>query len=130
LNKQELSQKEEKMPQLQDLLAVAVEAMQDRKAVNIISLDLSNVDEASTNIFLICHGTSSTHINGIAKNIEKTLWEQLGERPNHTEGKQGGHWRLLDYFTLVIHVFNEEKRKFYNLEGLWSDANRKEYPTL
>ena len=118
------------MPQLQDLLAVAVEAMQDRKAVNIVSLDLSGVDEASTNIFLICHGTSSTHINGIAKNIEKVLWEQLGERPNHTEGKQGGHWRLLDYFTLVIHVFNEEKRKFYNLEGLWSDANRKEYPTL
>jgi ribosome-associated protein len=99
-----------------------IEAMQELKGVDVTVLDLRNIHEASADYFIICHGTSSTHISGLTDRIQKNVWEILGERPYHTEGRQGKHWLLLDYFTIVVHVFDREKRDFYDIEHLWSDA--------
>ena len=99
-----------------------IDAMQELKGVDVTLLDLRNIHEASADYFVICHGTSSTHISGITDRIQKNIWETLGERPFHIEGRQGKHWLLLDYFTVVVHVFDREKRDFYDIEHLWSDA--------
>ena len=109
------------------LANIAVDALQELKGVDIVLLDLRDIPEASADFFVICHGTSSTHISGLSSRVQKNIWEQLGEHPVHIEGRQSKSWLLLDYFTVVIHLFDNGKRTFYNLEGLWRDAKRTEY---
>ena len=103
---------------LNDLI---VDAIQDNKGKEIILYDLRQLEDASSDFFIICHGTSSTQIAGILKNIERRVHEELGIRPSHLEGKQGT-WMLIDYFSVIVHIFSEEKREFYQLDDLWSDA--------
>lgn len=104
---------------LNDLI---IDAIQDVKGKGIKKYDLRQLDEASTDFFIICHGSSGAQLGGILSNIEKKVIQQLGIRPNHTEGKMSKNWRLIDYFSVVVHVFAEDKRGFYNLDDLWSDA--------
>ncbi len=81
------------------------------------------IDEVTTlaDYFVICNGTSNTQINALCDEVEKQL-AQLGEKPLHREGYRGGTWVLLDYACIVVHVFNDEARKFYSLEHLYSDG--------
>ena len=109
-------------PNQYQLVTIAIEAMQELKAIDIVLLDLTEISEASTDYFVICHGTSSTHISGIADRVQKNILETLGEHPTRVEGRQGSHWQLIDYFSVIVHIFDREKRDFYDLEGLWSDA--------
>ena len=109
------------------LLKIIIEALQELKAVDISVLDLRNIPEASAEYFVVCNGTSSTHISGLSDRVQKNVLEQLGERPVHVEGKQGRAWILLDYFSIVVHVFDREKRQFYDVEHLWSDAKLQKY---
>ena len=71
--------------------------------------------------FVICTATSTTQIKALADVCEKTL-KDAGEPPHHVEGHRGGTWILLDFSSVVVHIFNEEAREFYDLERLWSDA--------
>ncbi len=99
-------------------------AIEDKKGENIISLDLRKIEEAVADYFIICEAQSHTQIHAIAANIEKEVQEKCLEKPYHTE--YGQAWTLLDYVNIVVHVFDREQRKFYDIEGLWADAVRSE----
>ncbi|PID57821.1 ribosome silencing factor [candidate division KSB3 bacterium] len=98
----------------------AAEAALDKKAQNIILLDVSQLTTCA-DYFLICSGHSPTQVKAIVFNIEQALKER-GTRPLHIEGQSEARWVLMDYDELIIHVFHENAREFYDLERLWKDA--------
>ena len=95
-------------------------ALDDKKGMDIKLLKIDRVSSLA-DYFLICTGTSNTHVKTLCDYAEYTL-EQLGEKMLGREGHRGNTWELLDYGTIVIHVFTDEARKFYDLERLWADA--------
>lgn len=105
----------------------AVAAMQEKKAKNIVSLDLSSLSDAVTGYFVICHAASKTQVNAIYDYVEEMVTKNCGEHPYHREGYENAEWILIDYVNVVVHIFLEETRNFYNLEGLWADAVIKHY---
>ncbi len=107
-----------------------VEGMQENKAQDITILDLRNVNGSVTDFFVICTGESSTQIDGISSSVIRHTRKELKERPWHTEGKGNSHWILMDYVNVVAHVFYKTEREHYDLEDLWSDANRTDIPNL
>ena len=109
------------------LLENIINAIQDVKGKEIISLDLRKIDSAICKYFVICTGTSNTHVNYIESNIKKTISRDLGEKPFHIEGNNIGEWVLMDYSDIIVHVFQEKTRAFYNIEDFWGDAKFKNY---
>jgi ribosome-associated protein len=101
-------------------LTLAVEAVRDRKAVDLLLLDLRGISDA-TDFFLLASGTSDTHVRSIAERVLDALREQ-GMRPSHVEGLRGGRWVLIDCIDFVVHVFHPAAREFYRLDRLWGDA--------
>lgn len=99
----------------------AVAAVLDKKGVDLRVLHLAEVTEF-TDYFLICSAGSKRQIEAIGDSVKDSLRTAEDLRPLHIEGKGGGHWLLLDYGDLVVHVFDEQTRAFYDLERLWSDA--------
>jgi ribosome-associated protein len=98
----------------------AVAAAEDRKAVDLRVLHLEKVSDF-TDFFLICSGTSERQVQAIADAVQERMRE--GQvRPLHVEGFNRGQWVLLDYGDFVVHIFQEEPRRFYSLERLWGDA--------
>ena len=97
-------------------------ALDEKKGMDIKLLKIDRVSSLA-DYFLICTGTSNTHVKTLCDFAEYTL-EQLGENMLGREGHRGNSWELLDYGTIVIHVFTEEARKFYDLERLWADAEQ------
>ena len=104
------------------LVDSVVEGMQEVKAQDIVYLDLKEIPNSVTDYFVICHGDSNTQVDSIAKSIEKVTGEQLGEKPFHKEGAGNSVWILLDYISVMVHVFYKETREHYDLESLWADA--------
>ena len=98
----------------------AVSAADDRKALDLKVLHLAKVSDF-TDYFMICSGTSERQVQAIADAVQERLREE-GVRPLHVEGFNRAQWVLLDYGDLVVHVFQEEPRRFYSLERLWGDA--------
>jgi|TARA_B100001094_G_scaffold329335_1_gene391845 ribosome-associated protein len=109
------------------LLKHIINVIQDAKGQEIISLDLRKIDSAICKYFIICTGTSSTHVNSIESKIKKTISQDLNEKPWHTEGNNVGEWVLMDYYDIIVHVFQKQTRKFYNIEDFWGDAKYKSY---
>lgn len=107
------------------LFKTILEAAKEKKAEDIVSLDLKKIDEAVADFFILCQAQSHIQLKAIADNIEKVVLEQCGEKPYHVE--RGDKWTLVDYVDVVVHIFQEEHRKFYNLESLWEDAGRVEH---
>ena len=102
-------------------IALAVtKALDEKKGMNIKLLRIDRVSSLA-DYFLICTGTSNTHVKTLCDYAEYTM-EQIGEPMLGREGHRGNSWELLDFGTLVVHVFTEEARKFYDLERLWADA--------
>lgn len=103
-----------------EMAEIAVKALDSKKGKEI---RLIRIDKITTlaEYFVICTGTSNTQINALCDAVEKELTEK-GEEPLHREGYRGGTWVLLDYGCVVVHVFNDEARKFYSLEHLWADG--------
>ena len=97
-------------------------ALDEKKGMDIKLLKIDRVSSLA-DYFLICTGTSNTHVRTLCDYAEYTL-EQLGETMLGREGHRGNSWELLDYGTIVIHVFTEEARAFYDLERLWADAEQ------
>lgn len=104
------------------LLETIIEGMKDVKGINITILDLSKIETAVCKYFVICSGTSNTHVSSVADSVRKHTSKEIGEKPWHTEGKNTSEWVLLDYCNIVVHVFQEQTREFYKLEDLWGDA--------
>lgn len=103
-------------------LREAVQAAQDRKALDLDVLDLKG-HCSFTDFFLICTGTSSRHMQAIADAVRERL-QEAGVRPAHVEGYNQGEWILVDYLDFVVHIFSQRSRTFYGLERLWKSARR------
>lgn len=99
-----------------------IKAIQDKKAEEIVSLDLRKIPEAVADFFIICEASSNTQVRAISDFIEEQIFLHCNEKPYRHEGKQQSHWVLIDYINIVIHVMQPDARKFYKLEEMWSDA--------
>lgn len=99
-----------------------LEGIQRVKGRNIKIVDLESIQHTECGHFIICHGTSSTQVTSIAQSVEDTVKEIAKEDVWHRDGYRNAIWILLDYGDIMVHVFQEEAREFYNLEGLWADA--------
>ncbi|KNZ69531.1 iojap family protein [Thermincola ferriacetica] len=104
----------------QELIYAAIRAAEDKKARDLVVLDLTDISPVC-DYFLICSGNSSTQVQAIAENIKDKLREKDADFLR-IEGMKDAHWILMDYGTFVVHIFQEEDRDFYNLEHLWADA--------
>ncbi|MES2592537.1 MAG: ribosome silencing factor [Bacteroidota bacterium] len=107
---------------VQLLVDAAVDGVLEVKGKNISVLDLKEIHNRVCDYYIICQADSSTQVNAIAGSVEKMVKDRIGERPYHTEGFQNSEWILVDYVTVVVHVFQSQVREFYNLEALWADA--------
>jgi len=103
---------------LKDLI---IEAILEKKGQDIVSLDLREIQDTVSDYFIIAHGDSSTQVNAIFQSIMDAS-KQAGQRPYHSEGMKNGEWVIVDFVDVVAHIFYREKRDFYMLEELWSDA--------
>jgi ribosome-associated protein len=104
-----------------------INAIQEKKGENIISLDLRKIPEAVADFFVICEVNNTTQLKAIADNVDEEVKSKCQERPYHHEGRQGLQWVLIDYVNIVVHVMMAEQRKFYQLEEMWSDAPMMEH---
>ena len=100
-----------------------IEAIQEKKGHQIVTIDLSQVENSLCDCFIICHGESVTQVGAISESIEKKLNEEAKVKPHHVEGRQNSQWILLDFFDILVHVFQEEYRYFFRLEELWADGD-------
>jgi ribosome-associated protein len=105
-----------------DALKIAIYAADDKKAYDLVALDISEI-ASFANYFLFCTGDSSRQIQAIADEIEQRL-KKSGTRPAHVEGYKNAEWILMDYMDLVIHIFSKNARAYYDLERLWRDGKK------
>ena len=113
-------------PKLPKAVATAIRAARDKKALDVVVLDLRNAG-GFTDYFVICTGNNARQITAIADSVRGTLKSELDERPALTEGVDRSEWILLDYFNFVVHIFSRECRAFYGLERLWGTAERHDF---
>lgn len=104
------------------LLESVVKGIFEKKGQNVLKVDLRKFESRITDYFIICHGSSVTQVDSICDSVEDTARLEAGEKPIHVEGLENCFWVLLDYGNVVVHIFLEEYRNFYNLESLWADA--------
>jgi ribosome-associated protein len=104
------------------LSEAVVKGMQEKKALDIVVLDLNEVKNAVADFFVICSGSSDKQLSAIADAVDEEVFKALKENPWHTEGKNNKEWLLIDYTTVVAHIFKRDKREFFALEKLWGDA--------
>ena len=102
------------------LLKAIVSVLDEKQASNIKVLKVEN-QTSLCNYFVICDGRVSTHVLSLADEVEERL-AVAGEKPLHTEGRKEGSWAVLDYASIIVHIFDRQSREFYNLEKLWRDA--------
>ena len=101
---------------------LVVEGMMEKKAVDIIVMDLRDVKNAVADYFVICSGNSDTQIDAISDSVEEIVWKKSEQNPWRKEGRENKEWVLIDYVDVVAHIFKKEKREFYAIEELWGDA--------
>ncbi len=99
-----------------------VSGMQEVKASDIVVLDLREVKNAVADFFVICSGGSDKQVDAITNSIDNEVFKKINENPWHTEGKNNKEWMILDYISVVAHIFRKDRRQFYSLERLWGDA--------
>lgn len=99
-----------------------IDAIQQKKGEQIVSLDLRKIPEAVADFFVICQASSTTQIKAIADSVEDFVKKNCGEVPYKHEGQQASQWILIDYVNIVVHIMQPDVRKFYKLEEMWSDA--------
>ena len=107
---------------ISNVLETMVDSIDDKKGLGILTLDLTQIEDAVADYFLICHAESTTQVKAIADHVDEKVREVTGEKPWHREGLNNLEWVLLDYVDVVVHIFHRDKRQHYNLEDLWSDA--------
>lgn len=106
----------------EELSKVIIKGMEEKKASNIVLMDLREIDQSMTDFFVICSGSSDTQIDAISQSVEEEVSKINQGRPWRSEGKSNKQWVLIDYVDVVVHIFLEDSRRFYRLEDLWGDA--------
>jgi ribosome-associated protein len=113
-----------------ELNDLVVGFIQDKKGKDIVSLDLRHIPEAVADYFIVCHGDSTTQVRAIADHVEEEYSKEFGRSMVTVEGKSNGEWALVDFSDVVVHIFLNEKREFYQIEDLWSDAKATLYENM
>lgn len=120
-----MAKKKKKQITSETIADAAVKGIQEKKGKNIVCLDLREIESAVADFFIICEGDSNVQIEAITKSVEEIIFKKTGEKPWHSEGREVAEWILIDYFNVVVHVFQKDIRDFYKLEDLWADAEIK-----
>ncbi|HRN99741.1 MAG TPA: ribosome silencing factor [Flavobacterium sp.] len=105
-----------------ELLTGIIKGIEEVKGNEIDILDLRDIDTAVCDYFVICTGSSNTHVNAIVNSIQKIVSREIKDKPWHVEGTDNAEWVLMDYVSIVVHVFQKSIREYYNIESLWGDA--------
>ena len=114
--------KKNKKADSEKLVKAVVSGMQEIKASDIVVMDLREIKNAVADFFIICSGNSDKQLDAIATSIDDEVFKKMKENPWHMEGKNNKEWVILDYISVVAHVFKKDRRSFYSLEKLWGDA--------
>jgi ribosome-associated protein len=114
-----MANKKERDVQLVDEIILGIENV---KGQDINQLDLRELDNTPCDFFIVCSGNSNTQVSAIVNSVLKTVSKALQEKPFHTEGLDNAEWVLIDYVNVVVHVFQNHIREYYNIEELWGDA--------
>ena len=109
------------------LADIVVHGMQEKKASEIVKMDMREVNSTLSDYFVVCSADSNVQVNAIAKSVEDEVYKALGQDAWHKEGQGNGEWILLDFVDVVVHIFKTETRDRYRLEDLWGDANVENY---
>jgi len=104
------------------LLESIIKGIFEKKGQDVLKIDLRKLENRITDYFVICHAPSGTQVGAICDSVEDIVIKETKEKPLHIEGLENNFWVLLDYGSIVVHIFLEEYRKFYSLESLWADA--------
>lgn len=113
-----------------DIVKLVTEGIQDRKGRKITHVDLSDIESAAAQNFVICEGSSTMQVSAIADSVREYLHKNAGIKPYNYDGYQNSQWIVIDYGHTLVHVFLPNVRQHYNLEELWSDAKINEIPDL
>ena len=105
-----------------DLISVIIKGIDDVKGDDIQLLDLRGIENTVCDYFIICSGHSNTQVNAITGSVQKLVSKELKDKPWHVEGQNNSEWILMDYVNVVVHVFQNHVREFYDIESLWGDA--------
>jgi ribosome-associated protein len=108
--------------EVENLKGAILEGIKKIKGKDIIIIDLNTIKHTECGFFIICHGTSVTQVNSLGKSVEETVEKMTNKKVWHSEGYNNSLWILLDYGEIIVHIFHERTRHFYNLEALWADA--------
>ena len=104
------------------LISNIVYGIENVKGLDVSILDLRDIENTVCRYFVVCTGSSNTHVSAIVSAIKKTVSKELKEKPFHTEGNENSEWVLIDYINVVVHVFQKQIIEYYNIEELWGDA--------
>tara|TARA_E500000075_G_C6976119_1_gene313694 strand:+ start:435 stop:806 length:372 start_codon:yes stop_codon:yes gene_type:complete len=105
-----------------ELITKIIFGVEDVKGLDLVIMDLTDITNTVCGHFIICTGTSNTHVSAIVSSIRKHVSKELKEKPFSIEGNENQEWVLIDYVDVVVHVFQSEIREYYDIENLWGDA--------
>lgn len=120
----------ERMEEVKSLVNNIVAACQDKKAKNIVIIDMTELPGTICQYFVICEGNTPIQVSAISEEIINSVKKKKHERPISSDGLNEGHWVGIDYGTVIVHVFLPELREFYNIEQLWADAKQESIPDI
>lgn len=118
------------MTKAKTLVNAIIQGIQDKKGQQIVVCDLSHIDGAIANYFVICQGQSPTQVEAIAESVGDTCRKETGEKPVNVVGLGTDQWVAIDYVDVLVHIFLPETRQFYSLEELWEDADITRLPDI
>lgn len=105
-----------------NLQEVIIQALIEKQGVEISCINLKKINHVLFDYFIICTGNSKPHVETLHDFVQEMTKKELGVRPTFVEGTENSEWIILDYFNVVVHIFQPEARTFYNIENLWNDA--------
>ncbi len=117
-----------RMKQSEQLVDIITKGIQEKKGQDIVIADLSDIEGAIANYFVICQGNSPTQVEAISESVGDTVREDLKEKPANVIGLGANQWVAIDYTDVLVHIFMPETRAFYDLENLWQDAKLTRIP--
>ena len=105
------------------LADIVINAIQEKKGERVVKIDMRPINSPVADFFIVCQGNSRAQVEAIADSVEHEVIGSIGVRPSFIEGKENAEWMLIDYFDVVVHIYQPEARGFYKLESLWADAD-------
>ncbi len=118
------------MEETRQLIETITKGIQEKKGQDIVIIDLTSVEGAIANFFVICQGNSPMQVEAITESIGDFAREELDEKPAHVVGLGLSQWVAMDYGSVLVHIFVPELRSYYDLESLWQDAKQTQIPNL